>query len=257
MSRRARFSYCSVFKVNMHNQKSTYSTCGVSSLQWRPFSLNCVSLAFWMPPIPSMPLEPNTWWTEQDVEPVGGCFIGVIGFSCGWSDGMSVEADLKFKRSASVPDTQLLSCEHREYHEYQQRNTYGIFSPLKSIPLAELMEMIVKPQALDQSFWRHIRLSSWQIGSYPGSNRKDAWVRGIGDIQPGLKKDNRGRHHFHVWTSSEWFHGFVGPPCTLMPFPQTSWQDYKLQEQAPDQWNMENDYTKLTYPTIHVINSAQ
>ena len=130
----------------------------------------------------------DTWWTEQDVEPVGGCFIGVIGFSCGWSDGMSVEADLKFKRSASVPDTQLLSCEHREYHEYQQRNTYGIFSPLKSIPLAELMEMIVKPQALDQSFWRHIRLSSWQIGSYPGSNRKDAWVRGIGDIQRAWKR---------------------------------------------------------------------
>ena len=95
----------------------------------------------------------------------------------------------------SLPKTQLINYEHHEYHECQQPNTFGIFWPLTSIPLAQLMEMIVnpcQPQALGQSFWRHIRLSSWQIGSHP-----DRTKRTEQDPAKGCK--SKGYQGYHAW----------------------------------------------------------
>ncbi len=46
----------------------------------------------------------------------------------------------------SLLKTQLINYEHHEHHECQQPNTFGIFWPLTSIPLAQLIEMIVNPK---------------------------------------------------------------------------------------------------------------
>lgn len=177
MFRRAQFSYCSVFKVNMHNQKSTYSTCGVSSLQFE-LCFSRFLILFGCLPFPPCPLSRHVaWWTEQDVEPVGGCFIG---FSCGWSDGMSVEADLKFKRSGADSWSFWCICTR---HPVTQ-----LWASWVSIPLAQLMvrDDCQTPSPGPKLLTPHtpFLLTNWIL---PGSSRKDAWVRGIGDIQRAWK----------------------------------------------------------------------